>query len=62
MTAQHLNLVLDVREAARALKVSTDTVRALVRSGRLHAKRLGKQRAIRIPVRSIEEFLNSEDS
>lgn len=54
-------VVLDVRETARVLKVSSDTVRALIRSGKLHAKRLGKQRAIRIPVRSIEAYLASSE-
>lgn len=60
MTTQSSTLVLDVREAAQALKCSPDMVRALIRSGRLHAKRLGRQRCIRIPVRSIEAYLASE--
>ena len=55
------NMVLSVPEAAQILKVHTDTVRALIRSGRLHAKRLGKQRAIRIPIKAIETYLSSED-
>ena len=53
-------VVLSVPEAAQILKVHTDTVRALVRSGKLRAKRLGKQRAIRIPVKAIQDYLDSE--
>jgi excisionase family DNA binding protein len=51
------DLVLDVREVARRLKCHPDTVYALIGSGRLKAKRLGKQRALRVAVRSLEEFL-----
>lgn len=36
-------------------------MRQLIRSGRLHAKRLGKQRAIRVPIKAIEAYLSSED-
>jgi excisionase family DNA binding protein len=50
-------MVLDVREVAQRLKVHPDTVYALIGSGRLPAKRLGKQRALRVPVRALEEFL-----
>jgi excisionase family DNA binding protein len=53
--------VLSIPEAAAILKVHVDTVRALIRSGRLHAKRLGKQRAIRVPFKSIQTYLESED-
>ena len=51
------DMVLDVREVAQRLKVHPDTVYALIGSGRLPAKRLGKQRALRVPVRALEEFL-----
>lgn len=55
------DLVLDVTEVARRLKTSTKTVYALIASGQLRAKRLGKQRVVRIPVRALEEYLNSDD-
>ena len=63
MTTEHFqaNMVVDVNQAAKILQVHRDTVRALIRCGRLHAKRLGRQRAIRIPLKSIEAFLASED-
>jgi excisionase family DNA binding protein len=53
-------LVLDVREVAARLKVSTKTVYGLIAAGQLRAKRLGKQRAIRVPVKALEEYLDSE--
>jgi excisionase family DNA binding protein len=64
MTTEQLQLtmVLSVPEAAELLKCHTDTVRALIRFGQLHAKRLGKQRAIRVPVKSILAYLESEDA
>lgn len=63
MTTEQLRstTVLSIPEAAAVLRVHVDTVRALIRSGKLHAKRLGKQRAYRVPVKSIETYLNSED-
>jgi excisionase family DNA binding protein len=56
-TGTPTDTVLDVRAAAVWLKVHPDTVYALIRSGRLAAKRLGKQRALRISVRALEAFL-----
>ena len=53
-------LVLDVREVAARLKVSTKTIYGLIAAGRLRAKRLGKQRAIRVSVKAVEDFLESE--
>lgn len=59
--AEHSDLVLDVREVAQRLKTSTKTVYALIACGKLRAKRLGKQRVVRVPVRALEEYLNSND-
>jgi excisionase family DNA binding protein len=56
------DIVLDVREVAARLKVCEDTVYTLIASGRLRAKRLGKQRALRVPVRELEAFLENPDA
>jgi excisionase family DNA binding protein len=55
------DLVLDVREVAQRLKVSTKTIYGLIAAGRLRSKRLGKQRAIRVTQKALEEYLNSEN-
>ena len=47
-------------QVADQLGVSTDTVRAWVRSGRLRAKRPG--RTILIPAEALEEFLRDAPS
>jgi len=64
MTIEQLQAttVLSIPEAATILKCHADTVRALIRSGKLHAKRLGKQRAIRVPVKAIETYLMSSEN
>lgn len=54
--------VLDVREVARRLKVHPDTVYSLINSGRLPAKRLGRQRGLRVSVRALEAFLADPES
>jgi excisionase family DNA binding protein len=59
-TVTQPDIVLDVYEVARRLKCHPDTVYALIRSGQLRAKRLGKQRAIRVPVKALEDYLNSD--
>ncbi|MFL5803444.1 MAG: helix-turn-helix domain-containing protein [Roseiflexaceae bacterium] len=56
-----LDMVLDVREVADRLKVCQDTVYGLIASGRLRAKGLGKQRAIRVPVRALGAFLDAHN-
>lgn len=56
------NQVLDVPTVAARLQVSRDTVYDLVRSGKLKAKRLGMQRCIRIPVWSLNEFIETPDN
>ncbi|MCI9469494.1 MAG: helix-turn-helix domain-containing protein [Oscillospiraceae bacterium] len=50
-----LPAVLTVQQAARALNVSKNTAYALVRSGKLHSVRIGRQ--IRIPKDALIEFL-----
>jgi excisionase family DNA binding protein len=52
--------VFSIPEVAAILKVHVDTVRALIRSGKLHAKKLGKQRAYRVSLKSIQTYLESE--
>lgn len=54
------DMVLTVQEAAKLLKVHPDTVYSLINSGLLRAKRLGKQRALRVPVKALEEYLAQE--
>jgi excisionase family DNA binding protein len=49
--------VFDIVDVARILKVHRDTVYGLINSGRLKAKRLGKQRAMRVSQHALEEFL-----
>lgn len=56
------NTVFTVQEAARILKVHPDTVYSLIGSGRLRAKRLGKQRALRVSAKALEEFLAQDDA
>jgi excisionase family DNA binding protein len=50
-----LPAVLTVQQAARALNISKNTAYALVRSGKLHSVRIGRQ--IRIPKDALIEFL-----
>jgi excisionase family DNA binding protein len=49
--------VLSIREASAYLSCSTDHVARLVKDGRIPAHRLG-DRAIRIRVSDIEDYLN----
>jgi excisionase family DNA binding protein len=56
------NTVFTVQEAARILKVHPDTVYSLINSGRLRAKRLGKQRALRVPAKALEDYLAQDDA
>lgn len=50
-----LPAVLTVQQAARALNISKNTAYTLVRSGKLHSVRIGRQ--IRIPKDALIEFL-----
>ena len=50
-----LRAVLTVQQAVRALNISKNTAYALVRSGKLHSVRIGRQ--IRIPKDALIEFL-----
>lgn len=61
-TTHQPDLVLNVQEVAERLKVHPDTVYSLISSGRLRAKRLGKQRALRVSVKALEEFLAQDDA
>lgn len=60
MTEQ--DIVFTVQEVARRLKVHPDTVYSLIGSRRLPAKRLGKQRALRVSAKALEEYLAQEDA
>ncbi len=48
--------VLTVREVARALRVSEDTVRGEIGRGRLLARKVG--RSFRIPADALERYLD----
>lgn len=61
-TEQQTATVFTVQEAARILKVHPDTVYSLINSGRLGAKRLGKQRALRVSAKALEAFLAQDDT
>ncbi len=49
--------LLRVRQAASELGASSDTVRRAIRSGELHAVRLGPSGSYRIHRRDLEAFL-----
>lgn len=51
-------LSVGVVEAAEALGVSTDTVRTMVATGRLTARRLGRR--LVIPMRALEHLVGGE--
>ena len=61
MTEQ-TSIVFNIQEVARILKVHPDTVYSLIGSGRLRAKRLGKQRALRVSAKALDEFLAQDDA
>ena len=50
------DLVMTIEECAHALKVSIDDVVAIINTGELKAKKIGNN--IRIPVSSLNDFLN----
>ena len=60
--AEDPDTVLDVAEVARRLRTSRDTVYDLVASGKLKAKRLGKQRVIRVPLWALLEYIRTPDN
>jgi excisionase family DNA binding protein len=51
-------LAVDIAEAARRLGVSPRTVAALVATGELSSRRIGRRRVI--PVRALERFINQD--
>jgi excisionase family DNA binding protein len=53
-------LAYSVNESAILLGVSTDSVRAWVKEGRLGASRVGGKSKILIPRTELEKFLESE--
>lgn len=52
------NRVLTAKEAEQALRLSKNTVNALLQSGRLRSVRVGRKYLI--PEEAIEEFLRGE--
>lgn len=54
--------VMSVADAADILKCGRSTVYELIRQGKIPAKKLGRVRSIRIPVRAFYEWLNSPDN
>ena len=50
-------LAVNIREAARRLGLSTRTVAALVSSGEVHSRKVGRRRIV--PVVALEAFLRS---
>jgi excisionase family DNA binding protein len=53
-------LALDIREAARRLSLSPRTVAALVSTGELQSRKVGRRRII--PVSALEKFLARDHS
>jgi excisionase family DNA binding protein len=51
--------VMTLTEAAEMLRVSPDTLRREIRSGHIHAKRIGQRRLV-IPADSITAYLHEE--
>lgn len=52
--------LLSVREVARELRCSSDTVRRAIRAGELSALQFGGPgRSLRIPVRDLDRWLGS---
>lgn len=52
------SMVYNIQETAELLKISKDKVYELVRQGQIKCIRMGK--AIRVPKKYIEEFINGE--
>jgi excisionase family DNA binding protein len=51
-------MVLTIREVATTLRCTEETVRNLVKTGELHAARLGPRGDYRIPRVSLDRFLD----
>lgn len=53
----YVDQLLTIREAARLLRVSTDTVRRRIADGQLEAQRVGELGPLRIPARAVRDLL-----
>ena len=53
---------MSVAEAARILKCGRSTVYELIKQGKLPAKKLGRARGLRIPVKAFYAWLDSPDN
>jgi excisionase family DNA binding protein len=52
--------MLDIEEVAEKLRVSQSTVRSLVRSGKLHAYRIGAKRGrLRVKQEDVARYIDS---
>lgn len=56
------DIVMSVADAARILKAGRATVYELIRKGKIPAKKLGRARGIRIPVKAFYAWLDSPDN
>lgn len=54
--------VMSVADAAAILKCGRTTVYELIRQGKIPAKRLGRARGVRIPVKAFYAWLDSPDN
>jgi excisionase family DNA binding protein len=54
--------VISVADAAKILKCGRSTVYELIQQGKLPAKKLGRSRGIRIPVKAFYAWLDTPDS
>jgi excisionase family DNA binding protein len=54
--------VMSVADAAKILKCGRSTVYELIRQNKLPAKRLGRTRGVRIPVKAFYAWLDTPDS
>lgn len=54
--------VMSVADAAAILKAGRSTIYELIRQGKIPAKKLGRARGIRIPVKAFYAWLDSPDN
>lgn len=54
--------VMSAADAAKILKCGRSTVYELIKQGKIPAKRLGRSRGVRIPVKAFYAWLDSPDN
>lgn len=62
MNTTETDTVMSVADAAIILKCGRSTVYELIKQGKLPAKKLGRARGVRIPVKAFYTWLNSPDN